>query len=844
MQITKLDATNTELNLTVQRAEGERVSVLIDGVSLKIDGWTEPEIVAMNAKGGRVNVFPGKLSNPSQGRVVQRADGKSTLFLNDVPGPAEITVDMDGNRRGVIAVSPQLQAKGWGERNGEFYMLETGTNGVIVEPGRKHRKIYVSPNGLTAAQIAADAKLDPAKITAAWLVKNPKWGATPETALSVNLGCNLWGLLTQHSKAWPNSLKRTDPCSVWMMLERGHEYAPKWESHNGWFARSMAGESPLHPHLITAYGEGAMPVISQVSSQHGVKNIVLKDLRLRDGLNDPHVFPSDCILLDGVEWGDGESELNLSGGGLTTIYRCGGNDVYRPESKSGDTWQASENRISAIYSGKSNGLLIWESGFDKAGWVEGYSTTELAVTAGPMPGSYYSHNLYLSSNLNNVHIEGVLCTSAASMGIQMRSGGRIVDCVMIDNNIAGNDMGGNSISDGYTTFIGEYGLHIGNVVTEVGDRKYPMLTGGRNWGFMTTGRDISIVDCIAVHYDDPANPKGKNRPGDAGYKTGTSVHFDNQINFRWSDKDLNVEGLDTKALMGTTIQNYAGKAFRDLMDEIKALERDNVIHETYRILDYFRKPVMPKLERNYTAQTGPEVAIFLPDDRGEGFRWDLDLNWSNGRVPGLKFSDRVDLDGNHVLFGRHTATVGELVCSTGSRLEVSSGKLMVEKVIGEAATGVSGSGQLFLPEGRFRHAASGGRTVFMGPAEAFLSVGGDAECILGALTTIPKGSVMVLIGSQHFTGWEREGNARLVIDGTLEFRADMDGRAVGLRRFRRNADEPEPTIEVEVILRGSVIAPGVQPGTVLTGPGIKVIDEGATFGPGLKVDGGALVMGA
>ena len=108
------------------------------------------------------------------------------------------------------------QDDGWGTGE-DHYMLATDENDrVIVEHGENHVKVHVTgaADGLTRAEIAAMEGVSQGTVTGEWIAANTSYGQTEGTALSVDLGLEMWEAVSPRSAETSN----------WLLLERGYEY--------------------------------------------------------------------------------------------------------------------------------------------------------------------------------------------------------------------------------------------------------------------------------------------------------------------------------------------------------------------------------------------------------------------------------------------------------------------------------------------------------------------------------------------------------------------------------------------------------------------------------------------
>lgn len=706
---------------------------------------------AVGVQGGRMNQF----NQPVPGAKPQ-FDGSHVLDLLDKHDAQTMRVTAPDDLIWAVQQAATEQAQGWGA--GDYYMLERApvTGDLIVEPGRNHRKIYASngSNAYDAQMIAKAAGL--ASVSVAWLKAHPEWGGSKDKPLTGALAAALFQEIMKAGSA---------PASTWLLFERGYRY----DGVNITPPRCSMGESPLHPMMIGAWGQGEMPGgFNYKATSYHPSHIVFRDIQIDD---------ATCLsgwnwLLAGVDNGGkaefgADAEANSVDG--WTLYRTKINDVHKAAPSDPLKWHYSVDRCGGGYWANVRGMLFEESLWDHNGWQDGYSPD--LDGSKPQPPSMMSHNVYIAHTCLDVTIDRCISARASSIGFQMRPGGRITDCFLLDNNIISNDLGGNYKGAGP---VGEYGLHLGNIGTSAGYRNAEGA-GALNWGMDIAGRQQAMVDCIICHMSNPADPAEvaakKNRHWAINMSADRPMIYNNSIHYNWETSNIGIEGLDLAKLDQTTIQNYAGQllgkpaaSIAEYMDHLRGLPHIGTALDD--VLTYFRT----SFGKHVPARNAPALCTFKPDYRGEGFRWDNRLNWSSGDIAGLHADDRVDLFGNRVKFGRFTKTIAGMTFRDGL-LEVTSGKLTVAAHADAARVHIRNSGQYFAPGGHGDYDVRGGRLVLTAPATAGLTISGQAECLLGPDLLIPMGKTLRADGGQACIGWDGDGAPVLTLQGTLDLRS-------------------------------------------------------------------------
>ena len=719
--------------------------------------------------GGRIITVPAGSMNASDGIMKPRADGKVLLDLRSERDPGEVLMDIPGDRLGVVNVRPQQQRDGWG--NGDHYWLETDAQGrFVIEPGRRHRKFYISasPATMSKAQIAAEAGVAESVVTGPWLLSNLEYG-TEAKPIDIDLASEAYRDLYHPWYAYFQSTKvgRSD----WWLYERGYTY-PKLAASGtgaiGFDAPAAGGESPLHPMFIGAWGTGHKPKFEQgiFWKAAGPSFTVMRDLHC-------HVFvmrTGRMLALEGCEshgpdGGDAEMTdfylITLKDTELAFGWKTAPS-VLTLEGR----WAASPNRGGGLYSDGAYGLMVHGNLAYHGGWADGFSYDAMGDT--PMPPSQFSHGFYIADTSRNVTSRYNLLIENASFGAMYRPGAFAHDNLYIDNNIPCNDLGSEYKGRGP---IGQYALHLDNLATSSAYKQVIEDDGAYNWGFRFEGRQISRVGNIICHMSDPNDPDDIARKNEKNYgilfPQEPEPYFDDTIEYRWGHHNHNIEGLNTAVLDQTTIQNYARDelaltppTIRELSlsclgADIPALAKD--------IIKYFRQSF-----EVYVEPRADSAAItFLPDDRGEGFRWDNRLNWTTTDLPGVVHRDSVDLGGHVVKFGTITAHVSS-VTGTTERLQVTSGKLTADTFDGKAEVAICG--QLHVGGGNIDAIVRGGRFAVTGTTSGSIAAYDMSEVLLGPDFTVATGDRLEVQGDVCNVGWDGAGSPQLSIEGTLAFR--------------------------------------------------------------------------
>jgi hypothetical protein len=253
----------------------------------------------------------------------------------------------------------------------------------------------------------------------------------------------------------------------------------------------------------------------------------------------------------------------------------------------------------------------------------------------------------------------------------------------------------------------------------------------------------------------------------------------------------------------TTIQRFTADLLGTdtaTIDDLAQYLRAQIINgaldpvDADRIIDYFQQAfgIAPDI------RTEAETLRFVPDDRGDGVRWDNRLNWDTDDLPGQINGDSVNLAGNWVSYAAMTSTIDDLDFGSGGKLNVTSGHL---KITGDTSVGergalidVSKAGQLWLTGyadsdmldidvtgGRFAN-----RGDFSGTFDLNVSGGQAILAASGASMTVAEGSRLTVTGDDAKLGFDGDdgGIATLLVNGgRIDFMADASG-FVGIGEFR------------------------------------------------------------
>ena len=192
---------------------------------------------------------------------------------------------------------------------------------------------------------------------------------------------------------------------------------------------------------------------------------------------------------------------------------------------------------------------------------------------------------------------------------------------------------------------------------------------------------------------------------------------------------------------------------------------------------------------------------FIPNELGDGVRWDNRLNWSSDDLPGSVAGDSVDLGGNKVVYGG-TTTIDELEFGPNGGLQLEHGKLTVTgglEVGAEGATlDVNGAGQIWTEgasgNGLLDIDVTGGRFANTGrfQVDSDLTATGGQTILAsdGATYAVTNGSRLEVDGDGGKVGFDGNQGGHAILglgkEGTLAYSVE-DGKLGSIEEFRSGA---------------------------------------------------------
>ncbi|WP_311200400.1 calcium-binding protein [Jannaschia sp. W003] len=735
------------------------------------------------------------LGQPENGRLTVDPDGTTLSYVSFDPaysGTVSLSLEISRTDGTTETLAPQIdvtagpQAGGWA--TGEsLYMLQTDENDdVVVETGDNHRKVYVtgSDAALSKADIQEIEGLSLSdKHFGRWLAENPQYGGSEGMALALDAAEILWGTITGSS---------ADPSSHWLLFERGYEYEAGRIIGDG-----THGEDELHPVHVTAWGEGEPPVITDsfLIYQEPSSNIVFSGLSFSEGFK---AFGGANFILDDVHVTN--AMMNVQSVDGFTFRQSDIIDVIKDAPADPDGWHAHRDRDQGTFLKNIDGLLFEKSFVAHSGWAEGYDLNG-DPDQGQVP-SMYSHNIYIQKDVSEVTFRDNISMQAASAGAQVRPGGFVEDNVFVENNFGFSTGHGIEIEEGL--WSGNYTLSNGNLVTS-GAHKAGLSIGALTLGISDFSKMSVFLDNIVAHLADPDNAAeilAKTVEHKSISENPTRA-YDDTIVRNWDVEgankriqEANTEDLDPAVMDTTTIQRYAADllgvdtaTIDDLANYLRDLTAAGGEVDADDILAYFREGFGIEFDQ----RDAPQLVQFVPNNLGDGVRWDNRINWSTEDLP--MDGDAVDLGGNLVHFGG-TVEVATLDFGPGGTMVFNHGWLGAGAVLGGGEALIDRAGQFWIGawdgEGTLELDIDGGRFANTGTVlGAFEIDADDGEAILassGGGMTVTDGTITVS-GDDAKVGFDGSGGAstlRLEAAAKLRFVAEADGLGI-LSEFRSGA---------------------------------------------------------
>jgi hypothetical protein len=238
----------------------------------------------------------------------------------------------------------------------------------------------------------------------------------------------------------------------WLLLMRGDVWQ---ESLGQW---KVSGPSSSEPMLVSSYGDASERPLLETGQEAGVwteastgsaasiDNLAIVGLHFYANefegwgncVGARMLLPSSNVLIEDCKIEGYSTNVVFQGfGGLHKNFQLRRSVIVDAYSVHG-----SGNHSQGLYAYAVNGLLLEDNVFDHNGWNEN------------VPGAgadIFNHNIYIDNGNYNVTVRGNIITNAASHGMQLRSGGLVMNNLFVRNSIALHLGGGNNPEQGGVT---------------------------------------------------------------------------------------------------------------------------------------------------------------------------------------------------------------------------------------------------------------------------------------------------------------------------------------------------------------------------------------------------------
>ncbi len=274
----------------------------------------------------------------------------------------------------------------------------------------------------------------------------------------------------------------------WMLLKAGDTWTN--QNFNSW---KVSGRSAAEPMLLSSYGTGARPTISE-SGNNGLNfygattgHIAISGIHLVGQGAGVGIFiyspGTDYLIENSVIEGFND---NIVAEPDTSISNVGPSNVRIRGSQILDAYNASGQKSQGLFACAVDGMVLEYNVLDHNGWKTGAQTPDI-----------YSHNAYLD-DMTHLTIRSNVFSNASSFGLLVRSENApsATQHVLIENNLFVGDGNGMSIGartgDGAWVTYGAVDVTVrNNVMTEIGrviggaDQSYGIDLGSINGGLIT-----------------------------------------------------------------------------------------------------------------------------------------------------------------------------------------------------------------------------------------------------------------------------------------------------------------------------------------------------------------------
>ncbi len=274
----------------------------------------------------------------------------------------------------------------------------------------------------------------------------------------------------------------------WLQLKAGDTWS------NQSLSWRVSGRSTAAPMLISSYGTGARPTISESGNDQALafygattSHIALSGIDFvgQGAGYGIHIYTpgTDYLVENCVIEGFND---NIVAEPDTTLSQVGPSNVRIRGSQILDAYNASGPKSQGLFAADVDGMVLEYNVLDHNGWKTGVQTPDI-----------YSHNAYLD-DMTHLTIRSNVFSNASSFGLLVRSENApsATQHVLIEDNLFVGDGNGMSIGarTGYGTWLTYGAVDVtirNNVLTEIGralggtDQSYGIDLGSINGGLIT-----------------------------------------------------------------------------------------------------------------------------------------------------------------------------------------------------------------------------------------------------------------------------------------------------------------------------------------------------------------------
>ena len=778
---------------------------------------------------------------PERGKLVARSDGRMSFNYNDHLQTNTMSFTYNRTKDSVttqvtatITVAANVEYEG-GWTEGRWYSPETDANDrVIVDPMANTRYIYCRTSGspYSRSAIAAyentangNSALSAADITRAWVNNNNvngesfRYGETEAFAVDEEVA----GFQLRNA--------RDDDVQFMLLYNYGDTFTQSVGSDA--FEVSGRGYSPLHPHLVGAYGTGADPFFDQTSGKQASdigatsSNIVMQDIHLKYSRGGGTTLQNICF--DGVT--TERESMALSGGSTyvsdaITVRRHRSIDATMdaPDNPAATTWGTNADRKEGFFLNNFNYMLLDQIFVSGAGWAytDGYRP-DRDISEGKSPNNT-SHSVYMDGNGAGAYFKDCILLHGSHSTIQARCG------AIVSNGFGlGHNTGFAPIGTGAADYasLGGRGTDGANwsmvhrfVQTEMGRKDYDGASYPHGGGFQLNATNVSLMDSLVINggtktpWSDPTalsfGTPDPDRTANAGNvyfplkladnpKTLTPASMDrDEVYWTNWERSINPDSLPAAGSLSEaardalTINAYenaktssSGKTSRDFDTRLRGLDAP------WAEIDELNSYFLGAVGLGFTARTVAQTVTFAPDSAG-GTPGQLAIfsgDWDTSDLPGTADGDSIDLDGHKVFWSiTPENSINNFTFGAGGQLEMWSGALRPTGTINVHSAGNS----LNMWKGaKFELAATpAGGVLDAQLCESRLHVSGTVTGNLD-LAVIGRSEFLIDEGAAITFGTGRtleiSGNCRAGFDGNSAGAASLTMGAGATLSFKRGA---------------------------------------------------------